>query len=89
MLPFSPRYGISDGVMRNALPPNSELKWDTVKDYDGKYVIPYTITGTYDDSEKQIIYAAMKKIDANTCIRFHARSNEKDYIDIQNSEGEG
>lgn len=36
-----------DGVMRNALPSNSNLKWDYLRDYDGKFVVPYIITGYY------------------------------------------
>ncbi|EYB92867.1 hypothetical protein Y032_0189g1200 [Ancylostoma ceylanicum] len=79
----------NDGTMRNALPSNSRLKWDYIKDYDGKFVIPYVIAGHYEKGEKKIISEAMKKIDKNTCLRFKLRSQEKDYIEIQNKEGEG
>ncbi|CAJ0596131.1 unnamed protein product [Cylicocyclus nassatus] len=76
-------------TMYNALPPSSRLKWNYIKDYDGKYVIPYAFGGSYENAEKEIIRRAMAKVDKNTCIRFHTRSYEKDYVEIQNHEGEG
>ncbi|KAK6726495.1 hypothetical protein RB195_004678 [Necator americanus] len=75
--------------MLNALPPNSQLKWNNLRDWDGKYAVPYEITGSYSNQEKEVIYDAMKTIDKNTCIRFKHRTSEEDYVDIQNSIGEG
>ncbi|RCN43308.1 astacin [Ancylostoma caninum] len=83
------RGSSGNGTMRNALPKNSRLKWDYIKDHDGKFVIPYVITGFYEKREKKIISEAMGKIDKNTCLRFKLRSHQKDYIEIQNKEGEG
>ncbi|KHJ93545.1 astacin [Oesophagostomum dentatum] len=79
----------SPDVMRNALPSTSKLKWDYLRDYDGKYAIPYVITGKYEKKEKRAIYDAMQLIDENTCIRFRLRSAQSDYVDIQNVQGEG
>ncbi|KAK6730506.1 hypothetical protein RB195_007143 [Necator americanus] len=79
-----------DDEMRNALPPESPFKWDNLQDSDGKFVVPYVISGSYDAKEKKVIFDAMKKIDENTCIRFKPRkSSEEDYVDIQNNLAEG
>ncbi|CAJ0596081.1 unnamed protein product [Cylicocyclus nassatus] len=76
------------GKMFNALHRDSDLKWN-IQDGDGNYVIPYRITGRYQSSELQTITRAMKRIEANTCIRFRTRKNERDYIEIQNQRGQG
>ncbi|KAK6726490.1 hypothetical protein RB195_004675 [Necator americanus] len=77
--------------MRNALPPKSPLKWNNLRKEDKKFIVPYTITGSYSSEEINVIYDAMKSIDRNTCIRFRPRSSEaeEDYVDIQNGLGEG
>ncbi|VDM79350.1 unnamed protein product [Strongylus vulgaris] len=74
--------------MYNALYSNSDLKWN-VKDENGNFVIPYIITGQYKTSERRIIEEAMRLIHVNTCIRFKPRTNEEDYIEIQNQPFEG
>ncbi|ETN76863.1 astacin [Necator americanus] len=74
--------------MFNALHRTSYLKWDK-KDSDGNFVIPYRITGLYDQSERRTIARAMKRIEDNTCIRFKPRANEWDYVDIRNQAGQG
>ena len=38
-----------DGNMRNALRSSSNQRWTNQKDTDGKYVIPYVITGTFSE----------------------------------------
>ena len=38
-----------DGNMRNALKSSSNQRWTNQKDTDGKYVIPYVITGTFSE----------------------------------------
>uniref|UniRef100_A0A1I7XCE9 Metalloendopeptidase n=1 Tax=Heterorhabditis bacteriophora TaxID=37862 RepID=A0A1I7XCE9_HETBA len=75
--------------MLNALPRNSPQKWSKIVDSRGNNVIPFVITGIYDQHELRIIYDAMHRLEQNTCIRFRKRSNERDYIDIQNQASEG
>ncbi|KAK6726489.1 hypothetical protein RB195_004674 [Necator americanus] len=77
-----------ESKMFNALHRTSYLKWDK-KDSDGNFVIPYRITGQYDQSERRTIARAMKRIEDNTCIRFKPRANEWDYVDIRNQAGQG
>ncbi|KAK6726560.1 hypothetical protein RB195_004720 [Necator americanus] len=77
-----------EGKMFNALFKTSPLKWN-VKDRDGNIVIPYRIAAHYDASRMRAITTAMKRIEDNTCIRFKKRTNEWDYIEIQNEAGEG
>ncbi|KAE9553432.1 hypothetical protein FO519_003345 [Halicephalobus sp. NKZ332] len=72
----------------NALPPTSRYKWRTLDSY-GYYQIPYSIKGPFTRGEVKMILTAMVKIQNNTCIRFVKRTTERDYIDIQNEEGEG
>ncbi|KHJ93249.1 astacin [Oesophagostomum dentatum] len=74
--------------MFNALHKNSDLKWK-ITDSEGNYVIPYVIAARYDPKELPSIRQAMDRIEANTCIRFRERTNEHDYIEIQNQPGQG
>ncbi|KAL6732636.1 hypothetical protein Aduo_003377 [Ancylostoma duodenale] len=62
--------------------------WDTHKDGEGKYVIPYVISGKYGE-EKKVLYKMMADIDKNTCVRFSPRKSEQDYIEIVKRIGEG
>ncbi|VDP38835.1 unnamed protein product [Heligmosomoides polygyrus] len=71
----------------NAIEPNSTRKWET-KDQSGFYVIPYVISADY-GAKTSTITAAMQSIAENTCIRFKARGNEPDYVEIQNIKGKG
>lgn len=50
-------------------------------------VVPYVISGSYDDSERGYIAMAMKNFHESTCIRFVPRSHEKDYIHILKGDG--
>ncbi|KHJ93175.1 astacin [Oesophagostomum dentatum] len=54
---------------RNALPPNSDRKWDKYLGEDGKFVIPYEIEGNYTSDEHQLLYEQMDKIAKNTCVK--------------------
>ncbi|VDP02678.1 unnamed protein product [Heligmosomoides polygyrus] len=71
----------------NAIEPNSTRKWET-KDQSGFTVIPYVISADY-GAKTSTITAAMQSIAENTCIRFKARGNEPDYVEIQNIKGKG
>ncbi|WKX89339.1 hypothetical protein Q1695_008745 [Nippostrongylus brasiliensis] len=74
--------------MRNALYRNSNLKWN-LRDSDGNVVIPYIVSAHYNYREKKALTEAFRRIHANTCIRFKPRTNERDFVDIQNERGEG
>ncbi|WKX89332.1 hypothetical protein Q1695_008742 [Nippostrongylus brasiliensis] len=73
--------------MYNALR-DDDKKW-ILRDEDGNIVVPYIITGFYDNSAKNTIKEAMRRIEKNTCIRFKKRLNETDYLDFQNVKYEG
>ncbi|KAK6726506.1 hypothetical protein RB195_004685 [Necator americanus] len=77
-------YG--EDEMRNALPPNSTLKWNTTRDEMGKYLVPYTIEGSYTSDERKMISDAMRMIEKNTCVRFKRRRGEEDYLEIRSEE---
>ncbi|KAH7730928.1 CRE-NAS-5 protein [Aphelenchoides avenae] len=44
---------------------------------------------TIEPDERRIISGAMRAIERNSCIRFRKRSNEADFVDIQNKPNEG
>uniref|UniRef100_A0A915M4T8 alpha-1,2-Mannosidase n=1 Tax=Meloidogyne javanica TaxID=6303 RepID=A0A915M4T8_MELJA len=78
--------------MRNALRSDSNFRWTRIRDKDGKYVIPFIITGRFSKAIRQraTIKKAMDKISDNTCVKFRPRRrNENDYVDIQNKINEG
>lgn len=76
--------------MRNALRANAQNRWTIYRDIaDAKFVIPFVISGEYKLDERATIQRAMHKIEQNTCIKFRARRDEKDFVDIQNEYGEG
>jgi len=45
-------------------------------------VLYYTIDAAFDSTERATIAAGMKMVEDNSCIRFVARTNENDYVDI-------
>ncbi|KAL7080568.1 hypothetical protein ACQ4LE_000297 [Meloidogyne hapla] len=76
--------------MRNALRSDSNNRWTRIRDKDGKYVIPFIITGRFTRRQRYTIKRAMDKIADNTCVKFRPRrKNENDYVDIQNKINEG
>ncbi|KAF7639104.1 Metalloendopeptidase [Meloidogyne graminicola] len=76
--------------MRNALRSDSNNRWTSIRDTDGKYVIPFIITGKYTRRQRSNIQRAMDSIAKNTCVKFRSkRKNEYDYVDIQNKMNEG
>uniref|UniRef100_A0A914GQ37 Metalloendopeptidase n=1 Tax=Globodera rostochiensis TaxID=31243 RepID=A0A914GQ37_GLORO len=81
-----------DPKMRNALRNNATNRWTTQRDAkDGKFVIPYQISGNFSQSELEVIFMAMQKIARNTCVKFQSKRNrgDEDFVDIQNEYGEG
>ncbi|KAJ1357166.1 hypothetical protein KIN20_029745 [Parelaphostrongylus tenuis] len=67
---------------------DSEDKWN-LTDSKGRIVIPYIISGKFDDSELNTIKKAMNRIRRNTCLRFRKRKTEADYVDIQSKREKG
>ncbi|CAJ0595810.1 unnamed protein product [Cylicocyclus nassatus] len=49
------------------------------------YIIPYMITGIYNQGELKNITDAMQRIQSNTCIVFRKRGSEYPYLKIQNT----
>uniref|UniRef100_A0A183BKC8 Metalloendopeptidase n=1 Tax=Globodera pallida TaxID=36090 RepID=A0A183BKC8_GLOPA len=81
-----------DPKMRNALRNNATNRWTTQRDAkDGKFVIPYQISGNFSQSELEVIFMAMQKIARNTCVKFQSKRNrgDEDFVDIQNEYGQG
>ncbi|CAD6197191.1 unnamed protein product [Caenorhabditis auriculariae] len=76
-------------AMRNVIKPESSLRWSKMTDDDGNFLIPYVITGLYDQLELSVIQQAIQRINENTCVRYVPRNNERDFIDIRNQRGEG
>ncbi|XP_059382449.1 hatching enzyme 1.2-like isoform X1 [Carassius carassius] len=64
---------------------NDYCKWP--KSSSGQVEVPYTIASDFYDDEKAVIENAMKSIAAKTCVRFVSRSNQVDYISIENIVG--
>lgn len=57
------------------------------KSSNGLVVIPYTISYVYENWERDIIEYAMQSFHSTTCIRFVPRTNEYDYIMVENGDG--
>ncbi|KAL7080531.1 hypothetical protein ACQ4LE_000483, partial [Meloidogyne hapla] len=75
--------------IRNAIKANSSSKWIRYQNDRHQYIIPYIITGKFDNHEHGIIARAMLAIAENTCIKFERRGGEADYVDLKNERGEG
>ncbi|KAK7883822.1 hypothetical protein WMY93_026945 [Mugilogobius chulae] len=71
---------------RNADPCTSRgCMWG--KSSDGKVYVPYTIAGHYTSRERSIIERGLSSFSESTCVRFIARTNQRDYINIQSDSG--
>uniref|UniRef100_A0A8C6U0V9 Metalloendopeptidase n=1 Tax=Neogobius melanostomus TaxID=47308 RepID=A0A8C6U0V9_9GOBI len=64
---------------------NNACHWP--KGSDGKVSVAYTISSAFQSSERRLISTALSEIESETCIRFVPRSNENDYVSVENEEG--
>nr|XP_018669365.2 A disintegrin and metalloproteinase with thrombospondin motifs adt-1-like isoform X1 [Ciona intestinalis] len=55
--------------------------WDEYKAF-GRFKIPYIVSSTVDSETLASIEKASKQITLNTCVDFHRRENEKDYVEF-------
>ncbi|CEF67164.2 Astacin-like metalloendopeptidase [Strongyloides ratti] len=76
-------------IQRNALKPGSDKKWNILNQEKDHFVIPYTIKGKFNLTERKIVRRAMDAIEKNTCIVFKPRKKEKDYVQFDNQFNEG
>ncbi|OCT89959.1 hypothetical protein XELAEV_18018574mg [Xenopus laevis] len=59
-------------------------KWPKI---NGSVIIPYTLSPSYENIDRNIILKAFWDLQASTCLRFVERTTEKDYISIEPSFG--
>ncbi|KAJ8412875.1 hypothetical protein AAFF_G00104570 [Aldrovandia affinis] len=72
--------------LQNADPCTSRgCKW--VKYSDGNIYVPYVISNQYSSRERSIIERGLQSFAASTCIRFHRRTNQRDFVHIQSRSG--
>ncbi|XP_075044339.1 astacin-like metalloendopeptidase isoform X2 [Mixophyes fleayi] len=57
------------------------------KSSDGIIYIPYVISSSYTDSQKQLITSAMQEFSTMTCVRFIDKTTESIYLQIQDAGG--
>ncbi|XP_072005019.1 astacin-like metalloendopeptidase isoform X2 [Engystomops pustulosus] len=50
-------------------------------------VIPYTLSNSYNQSQRGVLYEAFKDLETSTCVRFVKRTTQEDYISILPQEG--
>ncbi|XP_065143127.1 hatching enzyme 1.2-like isoform X2 [Paramisgurnus dabryanus] len=64
---------------------NNYCKWPKLS--SGQVEVPYTIADVFYDNEKAVIVSAMKSIADKSCVRFVPRTNQIDYLSIENLVG--
>ncbi|KAI4896036.1 hypothetical protein NFI96_025544 [Prochilodus magdalenae] len=70
---------------RNALAcPDNNCFWK--KSWTGLVQVPYTLSADFTFSDRSVIAGAMATFHSKTCIRFVSRTNETDYLSIENRE---
>ncbi|XP_053305216.1 embryonic protein UVS.2-like [Spea bombifrons] len=57
------------------------------KSDSGNVDVPYTLSSKYSDSEKKIILGAMLEFETLTCVKFVARTDQRNYIAIKPDDG--
>ncbi|KAM9423365.1 high choriolytic enzyme 1-like isoform 1-T1 [Salvelinus alpinus] len=60
-------------------------KWQ--KSSDGNVYVPFVISNQYSARERAVIEGGLQTFAASTCIRFFARTNQRDFVDIQSLSG--
>lgn len=50
-------------------------------------IVPFVISPSFNEKQNSIIYEAMKDFHTNTCLRFVARTDQADYINIVREDG--
>ncbi|XP_038825369.1 high choriolytic enzyme 1-like [Salvelinus namaycush] len=60
-------------------------KWQ--KSSDGNVYVPFVISNEYSARERAVIEGGLQTFAASTCIRFFARTNQRDFVDIQSQSG--
>ncbi|KAI4896031.1 hypothetical protein NFI96_006152 [Prochilodus magdalenae] len=72
---------------RNALAcPDNNCFWK--KSWTGLVQVPYTLSADFTFSDRSVIAGAMASFHSKTCIRFVSRTNETDYLSIENRDGD-
>ncbi|CRK92010.1 CLUMA_CG005590, isoform A [Clunio marinus] len=64
---------------------DTRYRWP--KDASGNVIVPYTFDSSAADPEKNIVVEGLRELEAQTCIKFIPRTNEKDYVEIMNGSG--
>ncbi|XP_074522369.1 high choriolytic enzyme 1-like isoform X1 [Halichoeres trimaculatus] len=57
------------------------------KSSNGLVIIPFTVSSQFTGRERQMMNYAMKAFHSKTCIRFIPRTNQRDFISIENRAG--
>ncbi|KAM5138223.1 embryonic protein UVS.2-like [Mantella aurantiaca] len=77
---------IAMDIGRNALKcKNNSCRW--TKNSAGLVNVPYTLSSKYSSSVIPVFLTAMEEFATLTCVRFIPRTTEKDYLDIQPTDG--
>ncbi|XP_078738317.1 uncharacterized protein LOC144951843 isoform X2 [Lampetra fluviatilis] len=57
------------------------------KSQDGNVYVPYEVSAAFYDYDREAIQRAVEEFEKKTCIRFHPRKRERDFIHIQALDG--
>lgn len=86
-----PKYGNIDeqGIYFEGdivLPPGGKAGIDGEKYRWVNAVMPYTIAPSFTGAQAKLIRSALDEIQNKTCMKFVVRTNEEDYVQVQNSD---
>ncbi|XP_075912547.1 uncharacterized protein LOC116940914 isoform X2 [Petromyzon marinus] len=57
------------------------------KSQDGNVYVPYEVSAAFYDYDREAIQRAVEEFENKTCVRFHPRKKERDFIHIQALDG--
>ncbi|XP_075911080.1 uncharacterized protein LOC142906670 [Petromyzon marinus] len=57
------------------------------KSQDGNVYVPYEVSAAFYDYDREAIQRAVEEFEKKTCVRFHPRKRERDFIHIQALDG--